>query len=158
MQGTREFLGDPPRMNGQQNNCYTGGRFHRTYLLAPINAPWVFPFDLATGILHRSPAAKEPTSGSDAESIGQRDVRCVRFRNCQCGRYGSRPFSSKVRKDSLAVGSFVKPVRFFRWIPCLSCSGPPLIGYRIVCIQSDQLWRSHRAFARHHRGQTLARS
>lgn len=40
-------------MNGQQNNCYTGG-FHRARISsAQLHAPWLFPFDLATGILHR---------------------------------------------------------------------------------------------------------
>ena len=40
-------------MNGQQNNCYTGG-FHRARIpSAVLHAPWLFPFDLATGILHR---------------------------------------------------------------------------------------------------------
>lgn len=75
MQRNGEIPRRSPRMSGQHNNSCTGGRFHRARIYQPLlHAPWLFAFDLATGILHRYLC-----NGS----VQLRHLPSAMFRSCQ---------------------------------------------------------------------------
>ena len=74
------------------------------------------------------------------DASARTDIRSVRLRNRQCGHYGRYSDPRKQRRNFLAVGLLVKPIRFVRWIPSFSCCdlSPLRSGTQSLCFCTDR--------------------